>query len=515
MTEEAEAARSPVAIGEVLAGKYRIDRVLGQGGMGIVVAATHVQLRQRVAIKFLLHGARGDIVTRFLREARAAARLKSEHVARVLDVGELPNGSPFMVMEFLEGSDLEGVLADRGPLPIEEAIFHLLQACEAIAEAHAAGIVHRDLKPANLFLASTPDGSGSIKVLDFGISKDTTEEIDNASPSLTRTTAVLGSPSYMAPEQMRSTRDADVRADVWSLGVILYELLTGEVPFVAESFVELALKVISDEPPSPRSYRADLSPALEAAILRCLQKDPAVRFANVTELAFAIAPFGAPGAAAYAERIARVQGLSPRPSGSTLPPVPLAGGTLRGTQVMGGTKQAGTISATGWAGGAPSNGPNRRTRAGLFIAGAVAGGLAILGGAAMVLRGEDPGTPAPVASPPKVKKDAPAAPPPKPPTVEAKTEPLEEPAALDSETTAETPVDAPQGAQEEESPSPSTTPAASSAQPPVKKPKTTPPPPAPTPPKPAPQADTPRPAPKPTESPKPAAKKNPLDMDIQ
>lgn len=513
MTEEAEAARSPIAQGEVLAGKYRIDRVLGQGGMGIVVAATHVQLRQRVAIKFLLHGARGDIVTRFLREARAAARLKSEHVARVLDVGELPNGSPFMVMEFLEGSDLEGVLARRGPLPIEEAIFHLLQACEAIAEAHAAGIVHRDLKPANLFLASTPDGSGSIKVLDFGISKDTTEEIDNASPSLTRTTAVLGSPSYMAPEQMRSTRDANVRADIWSLGVILYELLTGEVPFAAESFVELALKVISEEPPAPSSYRADLPPTLEAAILRCLQKDPAARFENVTELAFAIAPFGTAAATAYAERIARVQGLSPRPA-STLPPTPLSTGTLRGTQVMGGTRQAGTISATGWAGGAPPKAPSRRTRAKLLIVGAAVGGLAIVGGAAMVLRGEDPATPAPATSPPKVKKDAPSAPKPAEPTAEAKViEPLAEPAALDPETTPEPPAEEPQGVQEEESPT-QPAPSAQAATPPVKKPKPSPAP-APAPPKPAPQATTPPPAPKPSEAPKPAPKKNPLDMDIQ
>lgn len=395
MSHDSETARSPVAIGEVLAGKYRIDRVLGQGGMGVVVAATHVHLRQQVAIKFLLKGARGDVVARFLREARAAARLKSEHVARVLDVGELPNGSPYMVMEYLEGSDLEGVLAQRGPLPVDEAVLHVLQACEAIAEAHAAGIVHRDLKPANLFLTRMPDGSGSVKVLDFGISKDTTEDPTEQSASLTRTTAVLGSPSYMAPEQMRSTRDADARADIWSLGVILYELLTGAVPFVAESFVELALKVISEEPASPRSYRPDLPPALEAAILRCIRKEPQERFPNVGELAAAIAPFGPPEAIAYAERIARVLGM-PVPTLSSLPPVlPVVGG-IGATQVLAGgthsggakTVKAGTLSA-GWAGSPP---PKQRSRTGLFAAvGAVVVAL-VVGGVALALR-SDPNPP--------------------------------------------------------------------------------------------------------------------------
>lgn len=421
MSHEAEAASPPVAIGEVLAGKYRIDRVLGQGGMGIVVAATHVHLRQKVAIKFLLKGARGDVVARFLREARSAARLKSEHVARVLDVGELPTGSPYMVMEYLEGSDLEGVLAQRGPLPIDEAVLHVLQACEAIAEAHAAGIVHRDLKPANLFLTQTPDGSGSVKVLDFGISKDTNEDPGEQAASLTRTTAVLGSPSYMAPEQMRSTRDADARADIWSLGVILYELLTGAVPFNAESFVELALKVISDEPPPPSSYRANLPPALEAAILRCIRKEPHERFASVTELALAIAPFGSPMAANYAERISRVQGGPTRTGASMLPVVPMAEGGVGTTQALGaaptgGTKtvKAGTLSA-GWAGGAP---PKPRSRTGLVVALGAVGVAVLVGGAAFALRSEEP---APQPPPAKTSPRAAAKP---QPTAQPEPEPV-------------------------------------------------------------------------------------------
>jgi serine/threonine-protein kinase len=323
----------PVAEGEVLAGKYRVEKVLGVGGMGVVVAATHTTLRQKVAIKFLLAGASDEVVQRFLREARAAVRLRSDHVARVIDVGELESGAPYMVMEYLAGSDLSAVLRDRGPLPVDEAVDYVLQACEAIAEAHVAGIVHRDLKPANLFLTKAPDGSPSVKVLDFGISKDTGGEAEDEH-GLTKTTAVLGSPHYMAPEQMRSTRSVDGRADVWSLGVILFQLLTKSVPYKAPSFMELALKVLQEDAPAPTSRRAGLPAGLDAAILRCLRRDRDARFPNVAELAAAIAPYGGVDAARMAERIARTQGVtitkgadaqggvdanaSASPSGSTL-----------------------------------------------------------------------------------------------------------------------------------------------------------------------------------------------------
>src|SRR5580700_4611207 len=243
----------PIAVGQVLAGKYRVERVLGRGGMGMVVAAEHLHLRQKVAIKFLLPDATDEVVARFLREARSAARIRSEHVARVLDVAELPDGAPYMVMEYLDGSDLSRVLRKRGPLPIEDAVDYVLQAGEAIAEAHMAGIVHRDLKPANLFLTTAADGSATVKVLDFGISKDSNETNADEAMALTRTTAVLGSPYYMAPEQMRSTRGVDARADIWSLGIILYQLLTKSVPFKSESFVELALMVVNEEPAPPSS----------------------------------------------------------------------------------------------------------------------------------------------------------------------------------------------------------------------------------------------------------------------
>ncbi len=334
MSEPSAPPKAPVAEGDVVGGKYKIERVLGQGGMGIVVAAMHVHLRQRVAIKFLLPDAGAELVTRFMREARASAKLKSEHIARVIDVAELSEAqgrAPYMVMEYLDGSDLSRVLRKRGALPVEDAVDYLLQACEAIAEAHTVGIVHRDLKPANLFLTRAADGSACVKVLDFGISKDTSEPIgDEDGEQLTRTTAVLGSPYYMAPEQMRSTRTVDARADIWSIGIILYQLVTKAVPFKAPGFVELALMVVNDEPKPPTAHRPDLPPALEAAILRALRKNPADRFASVAELAAAIAPFGRAGAMTSAERIARMQGAPPpsmeRPSGalSLVPPLPAA-----------------------------------------------------------------------------------------------------------------------------------------------------------------------------------------------
>src|SRR5580698_7104571 len=242
---------APVREGDLLAGKYRVERVLGAGGMGIVVAARHIELEQLVAIKFVRDEAIGseDAVQRFLREARAAVKLKSEHVARVLDVGKLESGAPYMVMEYLEGSDLGKVLTDFGPSSLEAAADWVLQACEAVAEAHAAGIVHRDLKPENLFLARTVGGVMKIKVLDFGVSKAMAGSNGDLL-GLTRTRAMLGSPLYMAPEQMRSSRDVDARCDVWALGVVLFQMLTRRWPFEADTMPALCLKVVSEPPMS-------------------------------------------------------------------------------------------------------------------------------------------------------------------------------------------------------------------------------------------------------------------------
>jgi serine/threonine-protein kinase len=295
--------------GDVLAGKYSVDRVIGSGGMGVVVVAVHVDLYERVALKFLLPEAMQsqEVVARFAREARAAFKLKSEHVARVIDVGSLDNGGPFMVMEFLDGSDLDGVTEARGALPIGEAVEYILQACEAIAEAHTLGIIHRDLKPANLFLTRRRDGSPCIKVLDFGLSKvGVNVEPRRKGASMTGTRQMLGSPLYMPPEQMLASRDVDVRSDIWSIGAILFELITNSPPFVGDNLPELQGRVLSGTPQKLRALRPDAPAALEAIIEKCLQKERGNRFANVADLAAALVPFGPMRCRISAVRIAKM-----------------------------------------------------------------------------------------------------------------------------------------------------------------------------------------------------------------
>ena len=320
------AIRTPVQIGEVLAGKYRVERILGAGGMGVVVAATHVDLHELRAIKFLLLDASGKpaMVERFLREARASVRLKSEHVARVHDTGRLESGAPYMVMEYLAGLDLRALLDRSGPPPVVDAVTYVLQAIEGVAEAHAAGIVHRDLKPANLFLTTGADGSPCVKVLDFGISK-LTGPAGVEGLAMTKTTAALGTPYYMSPEQMKSSRDVDTRTDIWAFGVILFEMLTGAVPFQGESITELCARVLQEQPPPPSAYRAGLPPALDAIVLRCLEKDAMRRYANVAELAAALLPFGSEEALRSVQRSARMLRVAPPAGRGSFPSNPNVG----------------------------------------------------------------------------------------------------------------------------------------------------------------------------------------------
>ncbi|MFT3764103.1 MAG: serine/threonine-protein kinase [Minicystis sp.] len=300
-----------IAEGSILAGKYRVERILGKGGMGMVVAAMHLSLEKRVALKFLLPemAQNPELVARFAREAKAASRIQSEHVATVLDTGQLESGAPFMVMEYLEGRDLAQLIEQSGALPPPDAIEYVLQACEALAEAHVAGIVHRDLKPANLFLTRRADGSPCIKVLDFGISKIALAS--DQGQGMTQTSAMMGSPNYMSPEQLKSARNVDARTDIWSLGVILQELLTGDVAFKADTVPELYISILQSPPIPLRSRRPDAPPAMEAIITRCLEKDPARRFASVGELAQALAEFAPPRARLSIERITRITGTPP------------------------------------------------------------------------------------------------------------------------------------------------------------------------------------------------------------
>jgi serine/threonine-protein kinase len=310
-----DALRGLPVPGEVLSGKYEIERVLGMGGMGVVLAARHVGLGQRVAVKMLRPeiARLPEAAERFLREARASTTLRSEHVARVLDVGKLDNGAPYMVMEFLEGKDLHALASGQSQLPIAASVGYMLQAAEALAEAHATGIVHRDLKPANLFLTAGADGSPLVKVLDFGISKANLP----GERGITATDAVLGSPGYMSPEQIRSAKHVDQRADVWGLGVTLYELLTGVPPFDGASVAAVSVQIVLETPKLVHERRPDIPQALSEVVRRCLEKEPGKRYGSMAELAEALLPFAPAGSAPAVERIRRISRGS-IPFGATL-----------------------------------------------------------------------------------------------------------------------------------------------------------------------------------------------------
>jgi serine/threonine-protein kinase len=303
---------SPVQPGEVIAERYRVLHELGRGGMGLVVAAEHLYLPQRVAIKFLIDAAHPSTRLRFSREAATVVQLRSEHVRRVLDVGTLPGGEPYMVMELLEGHDLQDVVAQRGPLPVPEVVDYALQTCEALAEAHGMGVVHRDLKPSNLFLARSVDGSAVVKVMDFGIAK--AGETDSGAQQLTQSGVAMGSPRFMAPEQLVSSRDVDARADIWALGVTMYELLTGQPAFLGETAAELHVAILQQEPRRPSELRPDVPPSVEQAVARCLRKEASDRWAHVGELALALEPAAPPHAKRYVERIQRMVGASGGPA---------------------------------------------------------------------------------------------------------------------------------------------------------------------------------------------------------
>jgi serine/threonine-protein kinase len=381
-----------------------------------------------------------------MREARAAARIKSEHVAKVSDVGTLPDNTPYIVMEYLEGADLADTLAQRGPFSADEAIELVLQACEALAEAHSLGIVHRDLKPANLFLTHRADGTPSVKVLDFGISK-VTQGTSQAEAALTHTTTIMGSPLYMSPEQIRATRTVDLRSDIWSLGVILYELLAGEAPFLGTTLPDISVKIAVEPPPPLRAKRPDLSGILEAVILKCLEKDRENRFRTLGDFSLALLDLAPPRARVSIDRVIGVintVGLpeSVLPSGVAPSGKRVDTGSSTGKRVITGESSADTVSTFGTTNRA---GASKKP---LFIAAGIAA-VVLVGGAAVVLlpsgRHGDPTTaatapppadvpakapepsppapavaPAPVVEPAPVATAEPAAPPPEPSSAPAK-----------------------------------------------------------------------------------------------
>ena len=275
--------------GAVVAGKYRIDALVGEGGMGVVFAAPHEHLDERVALKVLRpsFAASKQATLRFLREARATAKLKNGHVTRVLDVDTLPDGTPYLVMELLEGEDLSSALERTGPLPVADAVRYVLDACEAVAEAHALGIVHRDLKPANLFVVRAPHTH--VKVLDFGISRIMAGSSVKRGVE-TGANAIIGTPSYMAPEQHVRADSADERTDVFALGVILYELLTQRRPWEGDASPVIYALMMTSEPASIAERRPDVPAALTEIVKRCLKLEPAERFPSVRDLASALAP---------------------------------------------------------------------------------------------------------------------------------------------------------------------------------------------------------------------------------
>ncbi len=382
--ERKAAAQALPTSGEVISGKYEIVRVIGEGGMGVVFEAKHLKLHQRVAIKMLLPDmlAHDVIVSRFEREARASGQLRNRHTVRVIDVDVTARGLPYMVMEYLEGHDLQTELDLRERLPVEEAVHYVLQACAAMVEAHQLGIVHRDLKPANLFLALEPDGRDAsaarlVKVLDFGISKLHVE----GDVRLTVAESVIGTAMYMSPEQVRSSGEVDARTDIWALGIILFELISGRPPWLG-SPTQLAAMVVSEDAPDVRTYAADVPAEVAAIITKALQREPNERYADVRQLALALTPHAPAGGAGLPSSLRFAQASIPPPRVSLRPAALEDANTILQAPAVSESRMGGGGPGTtpGWTQSGQPAARNRTLLIG-FVAAFVVG-LLIVGGAA-------------------------------------------------------------------------------------------------------------------------------------
>lgn len=300
-----EIMNDPFCVGTTLSGRFRLERVIGLGGISVVYEATHLGLGTSVALKLLRPQALQcpELVKRFAQEARIAIQLRHPNVVTVMDAGELSEGVPYMAMELLAGEDLGQCITRHGKLSVAQAVDYGMQLCAALAQAHARGILHRDLKPTNLFLTET-EGRSQLKVIDFGISKQT---IMQPGQYISLTKEIVGTPAYMSPEQMRSARDVDARTDVWSFGITMYEMLTGQLPFGNGAMPDVYARIITRPP--PRLGLDESLNRLEDVILHCLVRDPNRRFQAINAVARALAPFANPELAERAVPIPEVLGV--------------------------------------------------------------------------------------------------------------------------------------------------------------------------------------------------------------